>query len=59
MVLVESILKPVEREWGKICTNWSHLIYTEKQPRRHETRVSKRNGTPIFAFEIPVGKTAT
>ena len=30
-----------------------------EQPRRHETRVSKRNGTPIFAFEIPVGKTAT
>ena len=40
MVLVESILKPVEREWGKICTNRSHL-YTEEQPRRHETRVSK------------------
>ena len=58
MVLVESILKPVEREWGKICTNRSHL-YTEEQPRRHETRVSKRNGAPIFAFGIPVGKTAT
>ena len=58
MVLVQSILKPVEREWGKICTNRSHL-YTEEQPRRHETRVSKRNGTPIFTFGIQVGKTAT